>query len=223
MEPKHPELSRLIEPSSEWALIDWAERTALPEMLGLRVTQSGKDRLYRAGDALFARRKALEEGLRRREAGLFESHGSIVLYDVTHTHFEGLCANNPKARHGKNKQKRNDCRQVAVGVAFDGRGLALAHDVFEGNIAETRTLEGMLDRLSLPRAEGAAKPVVILDAGFASRENLAMLKERGMGGCRTAPIDLLLAGRIPGGRFCDRTRRSTCGHRGEICHIAHRV
>jgi len=173
--------NRLIEPSSEWALIDWAERTALPEMLGLRITKSGKDRLYRAGDALFSRRKALEEGLRRREAGLFESHGSIVLYDVTNTHFEGLCAKNPKARHGKNKQKRNDCRQVAVGMAFDARGLALAHDVFEGNIAETRTLERMLDRLSLPRAEGTAKPVVILDAGFASQENLALLKERGLG------------------------------------------
>jgi hypothetical protein len=30
---------------------------------------------------------------------------------------------------------------VAVGMAFDSRGLALAHDVFEGSIAETKTLE----------------------------------------------------------------------------------
>ena len=171
---------RLIEPSSEWALIDWAERTALPELLDIRVTKSGKDRLYHAGDALFARRKAIEEGLRKNEAGLFGSAGSVVLYDMTNTHFEGLCARNPKAKHGKNKQKRNDCRQVAVGMAFDSRGLALAHDVFEGNIAETRTLERMLERLALPGTE-AARPVVILDAGFASRENIALLKKRGLG------------------------------------------
>jgi len=54
--------NRLIEPSSEWALIDWAERTALPELLGLRVTKSSKDRLYHAGDVLFAHRKAIEAG-----------------------------------------------------------------------------------------------------------------------------------------------------------------
>ena len=172
--------NRLIEPSSEWALVDWAERTALPEMLDLRVTKSGKDRLYRAGDALFARHKAIEASLRARESDLFGAHGSIVLYDMTNTHFEGLCEKNPKARHGKNKQKRNDCRQVAIGMAFDSRGLALAHDVFEGNIAETKTLATMLDRLAVPGTE-ATKPVVILDAGFASKKNIALLKERGLG------------------------------------------
>jgi transposase len=172
--------NRLIEPSSEWALVDWAERTALPEMLDLRVTKSGKDRLYRAGDALFARRKAIEAGLRASESDLFGAHGSIVLYDMTNTHFEGLCEKNPKARHGKNKQKRNDCRQVAIGMAFDSRGLALAHDVFEGNIAETKTLATMLDRLAAA-GTGTAKPVVILDAGFATAKNIALLKERGLG------------------------------------------
>jgi transposase len=99
---------------------------------------------------------------------------------MTNTHFEGLCEKNPKARHGKNKQKRDDCRQVAIGMAFDSRGLALAHDVFEGNIAETKTLAHMLDRLALPCTQ-AAKPVVILDAGFAPKQNIALLKERGLG------------------------------------------
>ena len=172
---------RLIEPSSEWALIDWAERTALPEWLDIRVTKSTKDRLYHVGDALFSHRKVIESGLREREAGLFDAAGSIVLYDMTNTHFEGLCEKNPKARHGKNKQGRNDCRQVAIGMAFNARGLALAHDVFEGNIAETKTLVHMLERLALPSEQGAAKPVVILDAGFASKANIALLKERGLG------------------------------------------
>lgn len=172
--------NRLIEPLSEWALIDWSARTALPELLGLRVTKSTKDRLYHTGDALFRHRKTIEQSLRRREADLFCAQRSIVLYDVTNTHFEGLCAKNPKARHGKNKQKRNDCRQVAVGMAFDERGLVLAHDVFEGNLAESHTLARMLDRLALPE-DSALKPVVILDAGFASQANIALLQERGLG------------------------------------------
>lgn len=175
--------NRLIEPMSEWALIDWAGRTALPELLGVRITKTTKDRLYHTGDALFAKRKTIESALRDAQAGLFESRGGIVLYDVTNTHFEGLCANNPKARHGKNKQKRNDCRQVAIGMAFDQRGLPLAHEVFEGNISDTKTLIHMIDRLRLGSegTGGLEKPLVILDAGFASKANLALLKERGLG------------------------------------------
>lgn len=169
--------NRLIEPLSEWALIDWSQRTALPEMLGLRLTKNGKDRLYRVGDELLGRRKQIEARLRAKQPALFGLERSVILYDVTNTHFEGLCQSNPKARHGKNKQQRNDCRQVAVGMAFDEHGMPLAHDVFEGNIADTKTLEGMLGRLELK--DGALKPVVILDAGFASKGNLDLLKAKG--------------------------------------------
>lgn len=169
--------NRLIKPLSEWALIDWSQRTALPELLGTRVTKTTKDRLYRTSDELIKHRKTIETQLRGREKDLFSLSRSVILYDVTNTHFEGLCRKNPKARHGKNKQKRNDCRQVAVGVAFDEHGLPLAHEVFEGNIADTKTLVTLLDRLEI-KDEGL-KPVVILDAGFASKQNIALLKERG--------------------------------------------
>jgi len=154
--------NRLIEPLSEWALIEWSERTALPELLGLRLTKSGKDRLYRTGDQLLKQRSVIESKLRQQQPDLFNLERSVVLYDVTNTHFEGVCAKNPKARHGKNKQKRNDCPQVAIGMAFDEHGLPLAHEVFEGNTADTTTLVTLLDRLEVQDA--GLKPVVILDA-----------------------------------------------------------
>jgi len=170
--------NRLIEPLSEWALIDWAGRTALPELLGVNITKSTKDRLYHTGDELLKHRTEIEKGLRERERNLFSSGRSVILYDVTNTHFEGVCAANPKAKHGKNKQKRNDCRQVAVGMAFDELGLPLAHEVFEGNVADTKTLIALLERLA-PEDCAALKPVVVLDAGFASKANIELLRERG--------------------------------------------
>ena len=93
------------------------------------------------GDELLGYHRQIEQALREGKQELFNLRRSIVLYDMTNTHFEGLCQGNPKAKHGKNKQKRNDCRQVAVGMAFDEHGFALAHEVFEGNIADTQTLE----------------------------------------------------------------------------------
>ena len=170
--------NRLIEPLSEWALIDWAERTALPEMLDVRITQTTKDRLYRTSDQLLKCRKSIEQALRSRERQLFNLNRSVVLYDVTNTHFEGLCASNPKARHGKNKQRRNDCRQVGVGMSFDGDGFALGHEIFEGNLSDGRTLMKVLDRLII--GEEAGQPLVVLDAGFASEKNLALLEERNL-------------------------------------------
>jgi len=169
--------NRLIEPLSEWALIDWVQRTALPELLDVRLSKATKDRLYRISDELLKHRKSIETTLRDKTQNLFSLNRSVILYDVTNTHFEGICAKNPKAKHGKNKQKRNDCRQVAVGMAFDENGFPLAHEVFEGNIGDTKTLRHILARLALPDA--GLKPVVILDAGFASKENLTLLRELG--------------------------------------------
>jgi len=170
--------NRLIEPLSEWALIDWSHRTALPELLDLRITKTTKDRLYHTSDELLHHRTTIETKLRHHERDLFSLGRSVILYDVTNTHFEGLCKRNPKARHGKNKQKRNDCRQITVGMAFDEHGLPLAHEVFAGNMADTRTLSTFLDRLA-PSECDTLRPVVVLDAGFASRANIDMLRERG--------------------------------------------
>ena len=70
-------------------------------------------------------RKAIETRLRGKSQDLSSLNRSVILYEVTNTHFEGVCAKNPKAKHGKNKPQRNACRQiqVAVGMAFDRKRL----------------------------------------------------------------------------------------------------
>jgi len=62
-----------------------------------------------------------------RRAQLFGLDRTVFLYDLTNTHFEGLCARNPKAKRGANKQKRNDCKQIVVGMVFDRFGFELTH------------------------------------------------------------------------------------------------
>jgi len=171
-------INRIIHPLSEWAIIDWAERTALPECLNIRITKTRKDRLYKTSDELLKRREVIEDFLRKKEQRLYGLRRSIVLYDVTNTHFEGVCALNPKAKHGRNKQKRNDCPQVALGIAYDEFGYSLAHEVFPGNMSDSKTLEQMLERLGKLCLDDT-KPVVVLDAGIATKDNLRMLKERG--------------------------------------------
>lgn len=45
-------------------------------------------------------------------------------------------------------------------------------------LPETALMVEMLERLSMPAT--GSRPVVILDAGFASKANVALLKDRGM-------------------------------------------
>lgn len=50
-------------------------------------------------------------------------------------------------RHGLSKDTRGIDRQAALGVGQSAEGLPIAHEVFEGNVAETTTLAPIIERL----------------------------------------------------------------------------
>lgn len=177
-------INRLVDPVSDNALCDWVLDTALPELLGKQVLEIQRDRFYRVSDRLVSKHREIEDHLRRRQKQLFGLERTLVLYDLTNTYFEGTAASNPKARRGKSKEKRDDCPQLVVGMAFDEHGFELAHEVFEGGTSDSKTLQTMVERLrkSVEQTEdmlGAAKPLVILDGGIATKANCKFLREQG--------------------------------------------
>jgi transposase len=174
-------INRLADPSSEHSLPDWYRRTGLPELMGNRLRGAGDDRFYRVSDQLLSRQGAIEAHLRERQSSLFNLERTVLLYDLTNTHFEGVCANNPKARRGANKQKRNDCAQIVVGMVFDQYGFEITHKVFEGNRNDGKSLVEMIAELNAAAAVGKEKPLVVMDAGVATRKNLNLLREHGFG------------------------------------------
>jgi transposase len=174
-------INRLAEPTSEHSLMDWYRRTGLPELMGNRLRGAGDDRFYRVSDRLLSRQAAIEAHLRQRQSSLFNLERTVLLYDLTNTHFEGLCPHNPKAKRGANKQKRNDCAQIVVGMVFDQYGFEMAHKIFEGNRNDGKSLVEMIGELNAAVAPGKEKPLVVMDAGVATRKNLNLLRENGFG------------------------------------------
>lgn len=177
--------SRLVEPMSERALGEFLPHSSFPDLLGDWLTRPGSlDRLYRSGDLLLDRKRRIEAHLRGREGEVFNLDRSIILYDLTNSYFEGECLANPKAsRSGNSKHKRGDCPQVTLGVSFDAHGFPLASETFAGNVGESTTLTGMVERLRLAdEAAGklATSPLVILDGGLATEENIASLRKAGL-------------------------------------------
>lgn len=176
-------LGRLAEPMSEHAFHRHLPESSFPDLLGPDVCSGGAQRYYRAGDRLLERSSGIESALRERIGRHFGLKRTLFLYDLTNFHFEGACRENPAAVRGHNKQKRNDCPQVVVGVVFDEFGFEVLHRTFPGNRSDCRTLPEMAAALHRASAEGclvaAEPPTVVVDGGLATRDNLAELRRLG--------------------------------------------
>jgi len=128
--------------------------------------------MYRASDALVKHREALEGHLFGRARDLFGLEETVTLFDLTNTYFEGELEGNEAAKPGRSKEKRSDCPLVTLALVLDGSGFVRRSRMFEGNVAECKTLEGMLRDLDAP--VGA---LVIMDRGIATQANIDWLVE----------------------------------------------
>ena len=170
-------LNRLIHPAAEYAMPDWIRSTAMADILGVDFSRLPDDPLYRNLDRLHPHRAAIESALAEREQSLFNLGNTILLYDLTSTYFEGKADLIPKAKRGYSRDHRPDCKQVVVGLVIGREGFPRAHEIFEGNTQDRKTLASMLDllekRVGLP--EGST---IVVDRGMAYAENIAELRRR---------------------------------------------
>ena len=166
-------IGRIASPGSELATWHWLqERSAVGELLDVDFEGVPLMRLYRVSDLLVRHRDEIEKQLFGRIDNLFSLSATVTLYDLTNTYFEGEMAGNAKARHGRSKEKRSDCPLVTLGLVLDGSGFVRRSRMFEGNVSEAGTMEGMLKMLDAPM--GA---MVIMDRGIATETNIAWLVE----------------------------------------------
>lgn len=143
--------ARVLAPASKLALARELRaetlRTTLGECLGLESVE--EDELYEAMDWLLERQERVEQKLAKRHL----SEGTLALYDVTSTYFEGRCC--PLARFGHSRDGKRDNPQIVFGLLTNAEGCPVAVEVFEGNTADPKTLASVLgkirDRFGLKR------------------------------------------------------------------------
>ena len=170
---------RMIHPSSEREALRWLEtNSATLELLRLDTGQAIKlDKRYCLSDLMVKHHRAIEDALFDRRRKLFGTGGAVIFYDLTNTHMTGRPAFE-LAKFGRSKRKRNDCPLVTLALATDEGGFPRRSSVLQGNVSEPSTLLDALDSLAT-EDEGEDKPTVIMDAGIATEDNLAALRERG--------------------------------------------
>ena len=179
-------VAKMLHPSSEREALRWLQGdSAALELLNLdRGKALSLQKLYRTGDVLWRFRRELQAGLFRRERKLLELPDTIVFYDLTNTWYTGR-PDEKLLRFGRSKERRNNCPLVTLALSLDGAGFPRGCEVLAGDVSEAATLAAALARFEAEvgagDGQGGKKPTVILDAGIATEENIAWLRERGYG------------------------------------------
>ena len=173
-------ISRAVYPASELETTRWIkENSAVCEITGYDIEKITKDRLYTISKKLYSEKEALEKHLSQRTNELFDIQDKIVLYDLTNTYFEGRKQGSKLAKFGRSKEKRSDARLVVLALVINPEGFVKYSSVLQGNMADSKTLEVMIDKLRIKTSSTAKKALVVIDAGIATEENLKMILNNG--------------------------------------------
>ena len=159
------------------------ENSAVCELVsGNQEWRPGFQSIYKVAPSLYELKEKLERHLCQKTDDLFNITNRIVLFDLTNFYFEGRKDNSKKARFGRSKEKRSDCRLLVLALCINKEGFIRYSSILAGNTADPDSLPDMVETLNsrtrVPN-DPKDKVLVCLDAGIATEENLLKIKEKG--------------------------------------------
>ncbi len=136
-------VARLIDPVSKLATARGLDEETAICSLGqvLDLGRVDEQALYEALDWLVGQQERIERTLARRHL----EHGTLVLYDVTSTYFEGRTC--PLAKRGYGRDGKRNKLQIVFGLMCTAEGCPVAVEVFEGNVGDPSTLPSQISKL----------------------------------------------------------------------------
>jgi hypothetical protein len=151
---------RILCPRSKLALVRCLRADTATNSLSelLEVGEVDEDELYSAMDWLLGQQERIETALAKRHL----AEGTLVLYDVSSTYFEGRHC--PLARIGHSRDGRFDRPQIVFGLLTNAEGCPVATEVFEGNTGDPKTVRSQV--MKLRERFGFERVVLIGDRGM---------------------------------------------------------
>jgi hypothetical protein len=172
--------AKMTHPSSELETESWLkENSGAMELYGEEDFSTTRYRLCQAGGLLYNHKESIEKELYTICTNLFTQRSKIVVYDLTNMYFEGQMKSSKQAQFGRSKEKRSDCRLIGLALAIDQQGFVRYSQILPGNISEPETLAQMLNEVKSKLNFNKEKPIVVMDAGISTEENLSLIKEKG--------------------------------------------
>ena len=169
-------VQRVIAPGSKLAMTRAFGQSTLASELS--VEGADEDELYAALDWLLGRQERIERALARRHL----KDGTLVLYDVSSSYFEGRSC--PLAQLGYSRDRKPGTPQIVYGLVCAPDGCPIAVEVFEGSLHDDKTLPAQIQKLK--RRFGLSSVIVVSDRGMVTKANLALLRATDGAGWITA-------------------------------------
>ena len=160
-------VQRVVGPGSKLQMTRSFQQSTLASELS--VEGADEDEPYGAMDWLLARQERIERALARRRL----KDGTLVLYDVSSSYFEGRSC--PLAERGYSRDGKRGTPQIVYGLVCAPDGCPIAVEVFEGSLHDDKTLPSQIDKLK--ERFGLSSVVVVSDRGMVTKANLERLRQ----------------------------------------------
>lgn len=158
--------ARILDPGSKLATARGLDAESITSTLAeeLGVEGASADDLYAAMDWLLARQDRIEKKLAARHL----HDGTLLLYDVSSTYFEGRKC--PLAKLGHSRDDKSGKLQIVFGLLCAANGCPVAVEVFPGNTSDPATLASAIrkvrDRFRLRRV------IFVADRGLTTQARI---------------------------------------------------
>lgn len=179
-------IGRVCMPTSKMGWWNWARTTSVEYLLRCSLSKVDSQHFWDLMDSfpVEAIPKAEQEILSRL-LDKYQIQTDTLFYDTTNffTYIDTTNTRNDIAQRGKNKQKRNDLRQVGLAMVVSKEDhIPLFHHSYQGNLQDCTVFKEVIGQIK-DRMEslGLAQDThtLVFDRGNNSKKNLSVVRELG--------------------------------------------
>ncbi|RLD93049.1 MAG: IS1634 family transposase, partial [Bacteroidetes bacterium] len=179
-------MGRVCMPTSKMGWWNWAKGTSVGYLLRCNFSKVASQHFWDLmdcfpEDAIYtAEQEILDQVL-----AVYQIQTDTLFYDTTNffTYIDTTNIHNEIAQRGKNKQKRNDLRQVGLAMVVSKEDhIPLFHHSYQGNLQDCTVFKEVIEKIK-DRMEALGlkqdSHTLVFDRGNNSKKNLSLVKDLG--------------------------------------------
>jgi len=165
-------IGRVVYAGSKLSLTRMNKDSALWEICGIHEEEIDVNvHCYEAMDQLFQRQDSIQKKL-------VEKHlldGTVILYDITSSYFEGEYVDSELVTFGYNRAKKRGHEQIFIALICSQDGCPLAVEVLKGNTKDETTVSGKI--LDIKEKYGIKDAIFVGDRGMITKTQFEKIQE----------------------------------------------
>jgi transposase len=180
-------IGRVCMPTSKNRWSNWVQTTSCGYLLRRNFSRVNSQHFWDMMDAVpFESIELIERQLLKKAFELYNLDSNTLFYDTTNffTFIDSTNESCTIAERGKNKQKRNDLRQVGMAMVVTREDMIpLFHLSYKGNLHDTKVSAGVLGKIKKRLTDLSLdidKHTLVFDRGVNSKDNLSIVKNLSM-------------------------------------------